>query len=169
MCIVPCSLLLWCSWIVFRWRTWYDSGGPDHRLSRFRLWRGIQDLHTSMECVSVLKHPELRNLKSNILNFTIWGTTIWNKIAQIWPKVAYNGSTCVVVSRYDQLWPYLLLYYQFWPILANSDKFRLIGIKVQSNCENCQEWPVMIQYVLLRGMNNYGHIWQQSQFWSIFL
>jgi len=35
----------------------------------------------------------------------------------------------------------------------------------------CQKWSTMIQYVLLRGMSIYGHIWHSAshsvQFWSI--
>jgi len=32
---------------------------------------------------------------------------LWDKVGQIWSKVAYNGPVFVEVSRYDILGPYL--------------------------------------------------------------
>jgi len=69
---------------------------------RSRIW-GTNDL--------VLIEAELRNLGQVMAGMSLWG-----KIAQIWPKVAYNDLLYVLMSRYDKFWPYLCLYYQFWPI-----------------------------------------------------
>jgi len=64
------------------------------------------------------------------------GMSLWSKIEQIWPNVAYNGPTDVLLSTYDKFWPYLCLYHQFWPILAVSIRFDHIAIKVLDKCEN---------------------------------
>jgi len=34
------------------------------------------------------------------------GTAFWNKIKQIWPKVALNGPIYILVARYDNFRPY---------------------------------------------------------------
>jgi len=97
---------------------------------------------------------ELVHLKAELRNLclvyqSIACTALWDKIGQIWSKVAYNGSVFVVVSRYDRLAPYLSLYYHFWAILARSVKFDHITIKVPGKRESGQKCFIIIQYVLL--------------------
>jgi len=51
---------------------------------------------------------ELRNLG---LTYQVMADmALWDKIEQIWLKVAYNSPVYVLVSRYVKLWSYLSLY-----------------------------------------------------------
>jgi len=85
---------------------------------------------------------------------------LWDKIGQIWSKVAYSSPVFVIVSKYDRLGPYLCLNYLFRAILTLSVRIHYIAIKVPGKRESGQKWSIMTQYVLLlRDMTNYGHNW----------
>jgi len=75
-------------------------------------------------------------------------TALWDKIGQIWFKVAYNGPVFVIVSRYNRLGPYLTLYYLFWAFSSRSLRFDHIKIKVPGKREGGQKWSITIQNVL---------------------
>jgi len=90
---------------------------------------------------------ELRDL--GLVYQIIACTALWDKIGQIWSKVAYNCPVFFVVSRYDILGPCLSLYYHFWAILALQVKFDHITIKVSGKRESGQQWSKIIQYELL--------------------
>jgi len=71
---------------------------------------------------------------------------LWDKIGQIWSKVAYNGPVFVIVSRDDILGPCLTLYYHLWIILAFYVKYDHIMIKVPRKRESGQKYSIIIQY-----------------------
>jgi len=77
---------------------WHDLVNGNQVSSR--IW-GMKDLvHIEAE----LRHLGLRYQ-------VMAGISLWGKIAQLLPKVAYNSPVYVLVSWYDNLWPYLFLYY----------------------------------------------------------
>jgi len=83
----------------------------------------------------------------SISSYGVYGTMRqdWSNLI----KVTYNGPVFVIVSRYDRLGPYLLLYFLLSAILALSVKFHHFTIKVPGKRESGQKWSIIIQYVLL--------------------
>jgi len=119
------------------------------------LWSGISSLNALVRFKS-----ELRDLGT--VYQIIACTATWDKIGQIWSKMAYNVPVFVIVSRYDRLGPYLSLYYNFWAALSLSVRFDHLMIKVPAKSESGQKWSIIIQNVLSwRGVTNCGHIWHR--------
>jgi len=117
-----------------------------------QLWSGISSLNELVHFKA-----ELRDI--GLVYQVIPCTTLWDKIAQISSKVAYNAPVFVTVPRYNRLGQYLYLFYHFWAVLSLSVMFDLIMIKVPGKRESGQQWSIIIQYEpLQRDMTIYGHI-----------
>jgi len=96
---------------------------------------------------------ELRNL--GLIYLVMECRVLWEKIGQIWSKVAYNVPTIVIVPRYDRLGAYLSLHYLFWAILALSVRFDYIIVKVPGERESGQKWSIIIY----NQMTCYSEVW----------
>jgi len=42
------------------------------------------------------------------------------QVARKWPEIVHNHTICPVIERYDQLWPHLTEYIQFWSISTSA-------------------------------------------------
>jgi len=117
-----------------------------------QLWSRI----SSLNALAPFK-AELRNLGT--VYQVIACTALWDKIGQIWSKMAYNGAVFVTEPRYDTLVPYLYLHYLFWAVLSLSVRLEHNRIKVPCKRESGQNRSIIIQYeTLQQDMTNYGHI-----------
>jgi len=93
--------------------------------------------------VTLIKYVIFRHAWPSETNVDIWGLK--------WPiMIQYRP----IVFRYDQLWPCLLLYYQFLPILAHSVRFDHIGIKMP------RKWPKMVYNdPIYPAITRYDQLW----------
>jgi len=104
---------------------------------------------------------ELKNLA--LVYMVMAYTSLWDKISQIWSRVANNDPIFVTMSRYDRLKPYLSPYYLFWAILVLSVRFDQNAVKVPGKRKCSQKCSIMMQCALLQpDITNYGDIWHST-------